>query len=212
MNSIKTYCIGLLMMVPFFAVAQMKWVNVDSAFLPLPKTFHVYKTSDSLDGKPFIAYYAEASLNDKSLEFTADTSKDRRLTPLKFYEKNGQPLLVVNSTFFSYETNRSLNVVIKDGELVAFNSHSIPMRGKDTFQYRHPFASAIGISKKRKVDVAWLYTDSTKKKVYALQHAVQAIKDSINSFSFEKRGFSKKWKMQAALGGGPVLRYPTMRN
>src|SRR5882724_3099381 len=155
-----------------YVFAQQKWINVDSLFQPLPVNFHVYKCTDSLDGKPFIAYYAEAKLKDKHLNFTADTVRDRRIIPLKFYEKNEQPLLVVNCTFFSYETNRSLNVVIKDGKMLAFNTHTIPMKGKDTFQYEHPFVSAIGINKKREVDVAWLFTDSAKKYIYASQLSV----------------------------------------
>ena len=200
--------------------AQQQWINVDSAFQPLPDNFHVYKTTDSLDGKPFIAYYATAKLEDRHLIFRADTTRDRRITPLKFYEKNDQPLLVVNCTFFSYETNRSLNVVIKNGNMVAFNNHSIPMRGKDTFQYRHPFSSAIGISKKGKADVAWLYSDSSIKYPYAMQRPVMAVKDSVGHpdlkyiykivyplpepYQGYLENFSK-WKMKTAVGGGPVL-------
>jgi exopolysaccharide biosynthesis protein len=201
------------------ATAQQKWLNVDSAFQPLPQNFHVYKCSDSLDGKPFIAYYATAKLKERSLTFTADTSKDRRLTPIKFYEKNDQPLLVVNCTFFSYETNRSLNTVIKDGQLVAFNTHTIPMRGKDTFQYKHPTGSAIGISKKRKADVAWLFADSTVKYPVAFERKPELIQDSyttISKYRFvpelhhlpkaeKHRGIKDKWKMRTAVGGGPIL-------
>ncbi|MGG9962952.1 phosphodiester glycosidase family protein [Ferruginibacter sp. SUN106] len=205
--------------------AQQKWVNVDSAFQLLPDNFHVYKSTDSLDGKPCIAYYAEAKLKDKHLSFTADTSHDRRITPLQFYAKNKQPLLVVNCTFFSYETNRSLNVVIKDGKMAAFNTHTIPMKGKDTFQYKHPLGSAIGIDKKRNVDVAWLYTDSLKLVAYARQLVVPSYKDSSLSFPayFDSKNviwvsneaaarhgdkfntYLKKWKMKTAVGGGPVL-------
>ncbi|WP_460551416.1 phosphodiester glycosidase family protein [Ferruginibacter profundus] len=206
-------------------LAQRKWVNADSAFQPLPANFHVYSSTDSLDGKPFIAYYAEARLKDKDLNFTADTTRDRRITPRQFYFKNRQPLLVVNCTFFSYETNRSLNVVIKNGRTVAFNTHTIPMKGKDTFQYKHPLGSAIGIDKKRNADVAWLYTDSLKPVAYARQWVVPSYKDS--SLSFPSYNISKnmiavpaevaarhgdnynlhleKWKMKTAVGGGPVL-------
>jgi hypothetical protein len=215
------YALSLLscLLLHSIGAAQQRWVNVDSAFQPLPTNFHVYKCSDSLDGKPFIAYYATAKLKDRSLDFTADTSKDRRLTPMKFYERNNQPLLVVNCTFFSYETNRSLNAVIKEGELVAFNTHTIPMKGKDTFQYKHPLGSAIGISKKRKADVAWLFADSTVKYPVAFERQPQLIQDSftrISKYSFapelhhlpkleKRRGIKDKWKMRTAVGGGPVL-------
>ena len=40
------------------ANAQTKWVNMDSLYQPLPASVHVYKSTDSLDGKPNIMYYA----------------------------------------------------------------------------------------------------------------------------------------------------------
>jgi hypothetical protein len=197
-----------------FSLGQLKWQNVDSLYQPLPASVHVYRSTDLLDGKPNIAYYVEADLKDKQLDFTVDTTQQRRLTPSKFYEKNDKPLLVVNTTFFSFATNQNLNVVIKNKKLVSYNIHTINGRGKDTFTYRHPFGSAIGISKKRKADIAWLYTDSSLNIPQASQFVLPAIKDSIQSpeqkYLFEKTsvphhmGF-EKWKMQTAVGGGPVL-------
>ena len=209
-----------LVFIPVISVAQLKWQNVDSLFQPLPASVHIYKTTDLLDGKPNIAYYLEADLKDKKLEFTVDTTFKRRLTPSKFYDKNDKPLLVVNTTFFSFATNQNLNVVIKNKKLVGYNIHTINGRGKDTFTYRHPLGSAIGISRKREADIAWLFTDSSMKYPFARQLPVMAIKDSIANFSFKnvKKSLSKiidpdkgtvidfdKWKMQTAVGGGPVL-------
>ena len=211
-----------IFILPVYGAAQVKWTNVDTAYGPLPVSFHVYRTTDSLDGKPFIAYYTKALLQDKKLVFTTDTTRNRRLTPIRFYERNGYPLLVVNTAFFSYETNRSLNVIIKDGNLLAYNTHTLPMRGKDTFQYRHPLGSAIGIDKNRHADVAWLLTDSAKPYAYASQWVTTDLRDSIMhpSFNYLKNNFKtiklamlteytklhfSKWKMQTAVGGGPVL-------
>ncbi len=192
--------------------AQVKWVNMDTAFANLPASVHVYRTNDLLDGKPNIAWYVEADLKDRSLLFSADTTLDRRLTPAQFYERNHQPLLVVNCTFFSFATNRNLNTVIRDGKLVGYNIHSLPGKGKDTLTYRHPLGSAIGISRKRKADVAWLYTDSTNRFAYVRQESLGAWRDSVASVDFKafntKSGEGhrlKKWKMQTAVGGGPVL-------
>jgi len=202
--------------------AQLKWVCVDSLYQPLPASIHVYRTNDSMyDGKPNIAYYVSAELKNKKLDFTVDTTKNRRLTPSEYFEKNNKPLLVVNCTFFSFETNHSLNVVVKKGKLLEYNVHSIPGRGKDTFTYRHPFKSAIGISKKRNADIAWLYTDSTKAKPYAMQWPFEASKDSIEQHDFNYYDYKtsvitrphegsltssfKKWKVNTAVGGGPVL-------
>ncbi len=208
------------------ASAQLSWVNVDSLYQPLPATVHVYKTTDQLDGKPNIAFYVIADLKDRKLLFDADTTFQRRFTPVQFYQNNNKPLVVVNTTFFSFATNQNLNVVIKDGKMVGYNIHSIPGRGKDTLTYRHPFGSAIGISKKRKADVAWIFSDSSRKFPYSSQHSFDWLKDSSAKISFKdvmrfryritqkihpriktrglKKGF-KKWKTEAAVGGGPVL-------
>jgi hypothetical protein len=211
---------AMVVLIAPFCLGQLKWVKVDSLFQPLPPSVHVYKTTDPLDGKPNIAYYVEADLRDKKLDFTVDTTYQRRLTPSKFYEKNDRPLLVVNTTFFSFATNQNLNLVIKKGKLVSYNIHTINGRGKDTFTYRHPLGSAIGISKKRFADVAWLYTDSSMKFAYAIQGPVQPVKDStarvsLNDFlsqlppvagvNRKDRRMPVRWKMQTAVGGGPVL-------
>ena len=205
-------------LLPVTTFSQLQWTNVDSLFQPLPATVHVYKSNALIDGKPNIAYYAEALLNDKNLDFTVDTSLKRRLTPTQYFLRNDNPLLVVNCTFFEFVQSRNLNVVIQNGRLLGYNNASIAGRGKDTFTYRHPFGSAIGISKKRKADVAWLLTDSSKRFAYASQNAIAPIKDSVAKpeFKYVKTlrfgsGHSKpypvfkKWKMQTAVGGGPVL-------
>lgn len=217
MNKIIFPALSLLFSVVVHA--QLKWQKMDTAFGNLPASVHVYKTSDSLDGKPNIAWYLVADLKDRHLEFIADTTLNRRFTPQQFYEKNGQPLLVVNTTFFSFETNRSLNVVVKEGKLIGYNVHSIAGRGKDTLLYHHPTGSAIGISKKRQADVAWLYADSNMKYPVAFERNPELLKDSfraVSKYSFapelhhlpkteKRRGIKDKWKMKTAVGGGPVL-------
>ncbi len=207
------------LVISFTGLAQLQWQNVDSLFQPLPLSVHVYKTTSLLDGKPNIAYYVEADLKDKKLDFTVDTTYKRRLTPSQYFEKNDNPLLVVNTTFFSFATNQNLNVVIKDKKLVGYNIHSIAGKGKDTLTYRHPFGSAIGISKKRKADIAWIYADTTKKLAYNVGWP-ENFKDSLNyvdlgdlidktklilGHSGETSPTIFKWKMQTAVGGGPVL-------
>lgn len=225
----KILTAGLIPAVCFFiptgSFAQVRWVNVDADYAPLPASVQVFKTTDSLDGKPFIAFYVKAKLKDKKLDFTTDTTLGRRITPLQFYEKNDKPVVVVNGTFFSFTTNQNQNVVIKNGKLVGYNIHTIPMRGKDTFQYRHPLGSAIGIDKRRNTDVAWLITDSSKRFAYASQLPTgKILRDSILNPSFGymlnkaapflrvilnvtdvRKLIFKKWKMKTAIGGGPVL-------
>ncbi|OYW18215.1 MAG: hypothetical protein B7Z54_06555, partial [Sphingobacteriales bacterium 12-47-4] len=131
----------------------------------------------------------------------------RRLTPGEFYQKNERALAVINTTFFSFQTHQNLNLVIKDKKLVGYNIHSLPGRGKDTLTWRHPLGSAIGIFKNRTADIAWTYTDSSRKRAFAVQTPVSLIKDSnavLKKVQLKKIRFSK-WKPVAAVGGGPVL-------
>lgn len=198
--------------------AQLQWQNVDSLYQPLPASVHVYKSTSLLDGKPNIAYYVEADMKDRSLDFTMDTSHNRRLTPARFYEKGNKPLLVVNTTFFSFTTNQSLNLVIKDGKIVAANPASIPLKGKDTLKYVHTLSSAIGITKNGTADIAWLLTRNSHKKVWASPWPVHwtdssaaMSMDSINKYSkliighVGEENTLYRWRMKTAAGGGPVL-------
>lgn len=147
------FILGCVVLIPSTAFAQIKWKNVDSLFQPLPKSVHVYFTNDSIDGKPNIAYYVEADLKDKGLEFTSDTTLQRRLTPAQYFTKNNQPLLVVNTTFFEFATNRNLNVVIKNGKVLSHNA-IVARSVRDTSKTVIQHSSAIGIRKNGKADVA----------------------------------------------------------
>ena len=202
-------------------VFAQQWTNVDSSFGPLPSSVHIYFTNDPIDTGLFRAYYLIADLKDKKLDFTVDTTLGRRLKPQQFYSKNNNPLVVLNASFFSFATNQNLNIVVKNGEMVGYNIHTINGRGKDTFTYRHPLGSAIGISKKRSADIAWLYTDSSMKYPLATQWSLGPFKDSSAHISFETvdrltavmpephsgnvSSWFKPWKMRTAIGGGPVL-------
>jgi Phosphodiester glycosidase len=188
-----------------FCFSQVKWVNVDSLYGPLPPNVHVFKTTDSVDGKPNIAYCVIADLKDKRLEFTVDTTNKRRITPAQFYKKNHQPLVVVNCSFFSFETNNSVNVIVKDGKMLNYNIHTIPLRGKDTFMYVHPFRSAIGITKKRNADIGWVYADTSLKSPFISQNSFY-YRDSFSfAFAYALPNKFQKWKAKTIIGGGPVL-------
>lgn len=194
---------------------QLIWTNVDFAYAPLPKGFHVYKTTDPLDGNPNIAYYAIADLENKHLNFTVDTTYRRRITPQKFFEKNNSPLLVVNGTFFSFETNQNLNLVIKGGKLLSHNVRKVRERAGDTtapFKDEKIIRGALGINKKRKADIAWVSSDSSNDIVKAWQEPQSNIvkgnyfaRKNGRNIPLKKDDLSSKWKMRTAIGGGPVL-------
>jgi hypothetical protein len=200
-------------------IAQVRWTLVDSLYQPLPKGVHVYKTDDPVDGKPNTAFYVSADLKERSLLFLADTTLNRRLTPAGFYQKNQQPLVVVNTSFFSFTTHQNLNLVINNGKTLAYHVHSIAGKGTDTLTWRHPMGSAIGIYKNRKADVSWQFTDSAARFPQALQRSIRPFRDSLSvhtesSFFATASTYQDQarlplkplpWKVQTAVGGGPVL-------
>ncbi len=190
------------------AAQKAAWKNVDSAYQPLPPSVHVYRWTDSLNGRPFIAYYVSAVLKDKQLLFTDQVSEDnKRFTPSQFYQLEQFPLLVVNCTFFSFETNRNISMVMKDGSLVAYNVPSLKGKGEDSMFYYYPTRSAIGIDRKRRADVAWIFTDSSRARPYAFEEMpVVAKGEQANPSIYDLQDIEWKWwKMRTAVGGGPAL-------
>jgi len=194
----RLFC--LFNFLPFLGSAQLSWQPADSSYGPLPEGIHVYFTDKRVDTAPFRAFYVVADLQNRKLEFTTDTSKSRRLTPRQFFEKNHMPLLVVNGTFFSFETNQNLNLVITEGKAVSYNAPNRG-KGKDSINRYPAYRSAIGITKRRNADVAWTSTDSSAK-----VKALQAPYDRELNDPYDKSiPAFRKWKMHTAIGGGPVL-------
>jgi hypothetical protein len=190
-----------------FCLGQLHWARVDSAYGPLPPSVHVYRSADSLQGFPSLAYYVSARLKDKGLRYTATTGQGKRFTPAEYYQLEQFPLLVVNCTFFSFATNQNLNLVVKDGRLVSYNVTSLRGTGRDSTLYYYPTRGAIGIDRRRRADVAWTFTDSSRHWPYAFEDGPVVAKgtDTLASIFDLKNIEWKWWKMRTAVGGGPVL-------
>lgn len=191
-------------------MSQTNWVQIDNQYGGLPASFHVYKSTDKIDGKPNVMYYAIADLNDPGLKFSSDTSKGRRLTPAQYYEKNPDAVLIVNACFFSFATNENLNLVVKDGEVVSRDPGRLEAKGADSGKYAYPFIGTFGITRSGKPDIAWVATATESQKVFASQTPVNYIltpeKELKRRFLLKKEGRNfSRWKVQTALGGGPVL-------
>jgi exopolysaccharide biosynthesis protein len=190
----------------FVAQGQIKWRNVDTLFAPLPSSVHIFYTEDKLDTGAFKAYYVTADLSDKKLDFTTDTTYHRRLTPSALFEKNSKPLLVVNGTFFSFQTNSNLNLVMKEGKVLAQNP-PLKQLARDSTTELFIYGSALGIDKKRKADIAWVMADSTMQEAYASQVPTNSrtVKNGKHYKAENSAADFTKWNVKTAIGGGPVL-------
>jgi len=204
----KPFVYGLLFLLPAgTCLAQFHWKKVDSAYGPLPSSMHVYRSDDSLHGFPSVAYYVSARLKDKHLQFTSTTGLGKRFTPAQYYQLEQNPLLVVNCAFFSLYTNDTYSLVVKDGRMVAYNVTSLHGTGPDSVLYYYPTRGAIGIDRKRRADVAWTFTDTSRRWPYAFEEMPVIAKgtDTIPTIYDLNDIEWKWWKMRTAVGGGPVL-------
>lgn len=202
----------------FHSYTQLQWVPDNEANKTLPPSVRLYRSTDTIGGKASIAYYIEADLKDNNLVFDTDTTYKRRLTPQQFFEKNDHPLVVVNGTFFSFETSQNLNTVIGNGMPRSYNIRSVRGRGKDSIYQVKVYRGAIGINGSR-ADVAWINSDSSFKITLAAQHPVPPEKilpadttlSQKEQYRLQKKAWKKKhkvfsnWNMMTAIGGGPVL-------
>ena len=197
----------LLMLQTLCCVGQLRWRMVDSTYGPLPSSVHVYRSPDSLGGLPFIAYYVSARLKDKHLQFTAQTGQGNRFTPSQYYQLEQLPLLVVNCTFFSQATGENFSLVVRDGKIIAYNVVSLKGTGDDSLLFYYPTRGAIGIDRRRQADVAWIFTDTSRRWPYAFEEmpVVAKGKDTMPLIYDLKNIEWKWWKMRTAVGGGPVL-------
>jgi hypothetical protein len=184
----------------------MDWQNRDSSFGLHATGIHLFETNTPLAGKAQRAFYVQVPLQSWHKQVTTAVGEGKRFTPQAYFDQCHQPLVVVNATFFEFVHNRNLNLVVKDGQMKAFNLHTIAGKGKDTLSYRHPLPSALGIRRNGKADIAWLYTDSNATFPKASQDPWPAAKDS---FPYLRPNIlpadMRTWKMQTAIGGGPVL-------
>jgi hypothetical protein len=206
----KKYAFFLVLVISCItAKTQLHWKNVDSLFAPLPTDVHVFYTNDSIQGKPNIAYYVSANISNKSLQFTTQVGNGKRFTPTEYFNKESQPLLVVNCTFFEFKENKNLNLVVQNKQLKAQNITAITLK-KDS-SYKYVSRAALGISKKRKGSVVWAFTDSATPYAYALQQPI-VHKGFVANPTIQQAAYNNstpitynKWKVQTAVGGGPRL-------
>jgi hypothetical protein len=204
----SNFCRSLIfLLLPGTCLAQLRWRAVDSLFAPLPSSLRVYRTTDSLDDAPFLAYFVSAKLEDKNLVFTARALPEGRLSPAAFYTRENNPLLVVNCSFFSFESGQNLSLVVADGKIAAYNICSLPGRSVDSGMYYYPTRSALGISRKRKADLAWVFADSTHRWPYAFEEGpvVAKGKEPVPGILDLDDVDWKWWRMRTAVGGGPTL-------
>lgn len=199
-------CLSIIAM-PTMA-QKLAWKDVSTDFDLKTNAIQVFEsTSTTLNDSAFKAYYVLINTNDPTLQMGVDTTLYRRLTPSAFYERLAAPVVVMNASFFEFKNNTNLNVLVHRGNLLALNKQVIEGKGKDTLTYTHVLSSAFGMQKNGRMDIAYTYTDSNSKQVLYQQNPITPIKDKNAKLALNEDAVAnlKKWKLDWAVGGGPVL-------
>lgn len=206
------YPVFVIICLSFLAMSAMAqkldWKNVSNEFGLTTNTIQVFaSTSTTLNDSAFKAYYVLINTNLPNLQMGVDTTLYRRFTPSAFYERLAQPTVVMNASFFEFKNNTNLNVLVHRGNILALNKQDIEGKGKDTLTYTHVLNSAMGMQKNGKMDIAYTYTDSNSKQVLYQQNPMKPIKNKNVKLALNEDAVAnlKKWKLNWAVGGGPVL-------
>jgi hypothetical protein len=187
--------------------AQISWKEVSSDFGINKAGFKVFESAGTLADSAFRAFYVKIDKESKGIYMDADTTLYRRLTPTEFYEKLNHPLLVVNASFFEFKRNTNVNLIVQNGKLVGHNLSGIPGKGKDTLTYLHVLNSAMGKTFNDNFEIVYTFTDSALKVPYAQTTPLKSFRDSSEKMNIKDPRFAslKPWKVNWAVGGGPVL-------
>jgi uncharacterized membrane protein (UPF0136 family) len=196
-----------------FLQVKAQWKDVSESFGLKTESIKLFEWQGNYNDSAFRAYYVKINTKDKQVTINTDTTLYRRLTPMQFYNRLQSPTVVVNASFFEFKNNTNLNVIVKDGKVVAYNLNSMLNKGKDTFTYTHVLASAIGMKKNgflknnNELDVAYTFTDSSIKNVYYQSTPLAPFKDSNAKLTLNHSRLQNlsPWKVSWAVGGGPVL-------
>ena len=186
---------------------QTNWKDVSNDFGKLPASIKVLKSDELLEGSPSIMYVATIKAKDHAKQFFVDTASRRRLTPSQYFTRNGQPLVVVNCSFFEFVQNRNVNLIVQNSKMVGFDTPAVSRKGRDTMTYVHTLGSAFGIFKNGKMDIAFNYNDSGLAVPFVMQSVYTPMIDSVRRLNINHPSLSglKPWKVKHAFGGGPVL-------
>jgi exopolysaccharide biosynthesis protein len=198
--------LGLLLCVSV-SQAQIAWKDVSSEYGLISPSIKLFKTNERLDEALNIAFYASVDMKDKRNQAFVDTTFRRRLTPSQFDKRNPGAVITVNCSFFEFIQNRNVNLIVQNGKTVSYDTPAVSTKGKDTLTYVHTLGSAFGISKKGKMDIVYNFNDSSLSYPFYSQVVVKPLIDSLSklSISDNRLSFLKKWKIDQAFGGGPVL-------
>jgi exopolysaccharide biosynthesis protein len=196
-----------------FAQVKLAWQERTEMYQNLPNSIQIFEYQGNLPitNRKVHIIFAKIDLKDKSLEIKSIASQGGKgLEVVPEIAQKHQAILAINGGYFSFKPDTtqgglsSVSLIVSEGKTIATNQ--LAVLRKDANHYTHtcyPTRSAFGL-KKRKPDIAWVYTEKGKNYFYQKPNPIT---DDFQQTPPTKKLPSKrkKWKVTEAMGGGPVL-------
>jgi exopolysaccharide biosynthesis protein len=131
-----------------------------------------------------------------------------RFTPSQYYYQQSKgPVIVVNGPYFSYQTGQCLSLIIQNGKMIDLPVAKLKGQEMDSGLYYYPTRAALGIDRKRRANIAWIFTDPQRSRPYAFNNGPVIAKGKEEVPSIYDLGDINWiwWEMRTAIGGGPML-------
>ncbi len=194
-----------------FAQVKLAWQERTEMYQNLPTSVQIFEYQGNLPvtNRKVHIIFAKIDLKDKNLEIKSIASQEGKgLEVVPEIAQKHQAILAINGGYFSFKPDTgglsSVSLIVSEGKTIATNQLAVSR--KDTNNRTHtcyPTRSAFGL-KKRKPDIAWVYTEKRKNYFYQKPNPIT---DDFQQAPPTKKLPSKrkKWKVTEAMGGGPVL-------
>lgn len=186
--------------------AQLRWQKADKDHGYLPKSIHLFKTTDSLHGRAITAWYVQIASPPEKLEYTLQFANDNTHAAGDYYREADSPYVIMNAAPFSAETGGTTGLIVQEGALKTLNLPALKSRNSDSFYY--PTRAAIGFTKKGHAETAWTFTDTGRRYPYAFYDGPVIAKGAVpvpGIRDLHTLQFYAPWHMYTAFGAGPML-------
>lgn len=186
--------------------AQPVWKQRVDITATLPEGLQLYELIDTAAVNPLHAWCLKLDLRSKRAVPEIICPYDSLMTPTAFYALLHQPAVMMNAGFSSEANGRMESLLMQNEIVCAFNKSSLRSQLSDSFYYFS--RAALGISRHRKADIAWVLNDSSGYYPRAFQQNPVVYKGRAAQADIKKLQqleYWKWWRMKLAFGGGPVL-------
>lgn len=169
----------------------------------LPASIAIHYKTSALNGQPFRGFMAIVDLRSASLEFKP-VLRNSLSTPSTFYNaETGNRYITINGGFFDFGSQKSLSLVLQNGNRLANNVGSVVRNGRTYY----PTRAAFGFNRNnRAFSASWIYglsNGSLFNYPAPSPNNPNNTPQAIPSTTFPSGGSA--WGVTDAVGGSPML-------